>query len=129
MTFELFEAVGAPFPFTNCRSVKDRPVLIVSSANFNLAHRDSILTMILSVGTDWQGDVAIHNRQEAGLNVPCKVCSKLFTRDGNLIVRKSRPAARGRDRSYGSTDSSKYDGKRPIARCLAVQDRAELSLE
>ena len=88
MTFESLDVVVVPFPFTDRRGTKRRPALIVSSANFNRAHEQSILAMITSAGSEWPSDVAIQGRREAGLNVPCKVRFKLFTLDDTLIVRK-----------------------------------------
>ena len=88
MTFESFDVVVVPFPFTDRRAAKRRPALIVSSANFNRAHEQSILAMITSAWSDWPSDVAIQGWREAGLNVPCKVRFKLFTLDDTLIVRK-----------------------------------------
>ena len=88
MTFESLDVVVVPFPFTDRRATKRRPALIVSSANFNQAHEQSILAMITSVGSDWPSDVVIQDWREAGLNVPCRVRFKLFTLDDALIVRK-----------------------------------------
>ena len=88
MTFESLDVVVVPFPFTDRRAAKRRPALIVSSANFNRAHEQSILAMITSAGSDWPSDVAIQGWRDAGLNVPCKVRFKLFTLDDTLIVRK-----------------------------------------
>ena len=88
MTFESLDVVVVPFPFTDRRATKRRPTLIVSSANFNQTHEQSILAMITSAGSDWPSDVAIQDWREAGLNVPCKVRFKLFTLDATLIVRK-----------------------------------------
>lgn len=88
MTFESFDVVVVPFPFSDRRTVKRRPALIVSSADFNRAHRQSILTMITSTGTNWPSDVLIEGWQEAGLNVPCKIRFKLFTLDDSLIIRR-----------------------------------------
>ena len=88
MTFESFDVVVVPLPFSDSRTVKRRPALIVSSADFNRAHGQSILTMITSTGTDWPSDVMIEGWREAGLNVPCKVRFKLFTLDDALIIRR-----------------------------------------
>ena len=88
MTFESLDVVVVPFPFTDRRAAKRRPALIVSSANFNRAHEQSILAMITSAGSDWPSDVEIQGWRDAGLNVPCKVRFKLFTLDDTLIVRK-----------------------------------------
>ncbi len=88
MTFDALDVVVVPFPFTDRQAAKRRPALIVSSADFNQAHEQSILAMITSVRNDWTSDVAIDGWREAGLNVPCKVRFKLFTVDDALIVRK-----------------------------------------
>ena len=88
MTSKSLDVVVVPFPFTDRLAAKRRPALIVSSANFNRAHEQSILAMITSAGSDWPSDVVIQGWREAGLNVPCKVRFKLFTLDDTLIVRK-----------------------------------------
>ena len=88
MTFESLDVVVVPFPFTDRLAAKRRPALIVSSANFNRSHEQSILAMITSTGSDWPSDVLIQGWREAGLNVPCKARFKLFTLDDTLIVRK-----------------------------------------
>ena len=88
MTFEALDVVVVPFPFADRRASKRRPALIVSSANFNQAHEQSILAMITSARSDWPSDVAIRGWREAGLNLPCKVRFKLFTLDRTLLTRK-----------------------------------------
>ncbi len=88
MTSKSLDVVVVPFPFTDRRAAKRRPALIVSSANFNRAHEQSILAMITSAGSDWPSDVKIQGWREAGLNVPCRVRFKFFTLDDTLIVRK-----------------------------------------
>ena len=88
MTFDALDVVVVPFPFTDRQTAKRRPALIVSSADFNAAHPQSILAMITSVRSDWPSDVALKGWRDAGLNVPCKVRFKLFTVDDALIVRK-----------------------------------------
>ena len=88
MTFEALDVVVVPFPFADRRASKRRPALIVSSANFNQAHEQSILAMITSARSDWPRDVEIRGWREAGLNLPCKVRFKLFTLDRTLLTRK-----------------------------------------
>ncbi len=88
MIFEPLDVVVVPFPFTDRRAAKRRPALIVSSADFNRAQKQSILAMITSAGSDWPSDVAIRDWRAAGLNVPCKVRFKLFTLADALLVRK-----------------------------------------
>ena len=88
MTFESFDVVVVPFPFSDRGTVKRRPALIISSADFNRNHRQLILAMITSTGTDWPSDVMIADWQGAGLNVPCRIRFKLFTLDDALIIRR-----------------------------------------
>ena len=88
MTFEPFDVVVVPFPFTDRRAAKRRPALIVSSALFNDAHEQAILAMITTTAGEWPSDVAIRDWQEAGLHAPCKVRFKLFTLDLTLIIRQ-----------------------------------------
>lgn len=88
MTFEPFDIVVVPFPFTDRGASKRRPALVVSSVAFNRDHRHTILAMITSVPGRWPADVTIRGWREAGLTVPCKVRLKLFTLDDDLIVRK-----------------------------------------
>jgi len=89
VTFEPFDVVVVPFPFTDRETERRRPALVVSSPDFNATHDQSILAMITSAGGDWPSDVAIRDWHEAGLSVPCKVRLKLFTLDDALILRKA----------------------------------------
>ena len=88
MTCDPLDVVVVPFPFTDRRATKRRPALVVSSADFNEAHEQTILAMITSTRSRWPSDVAIRDWREVGLNAPCKVRFKLFTLDDALIVRK-----------------------------------------
>ena len=88
MTFDPFDVVVVPFPFTDRRATRRRPALIVSTARFNDAHGQAILAMITSAAGEWPSDVAFCDWREAGLKVPCKVRLKLFTLDHALIVRR-----------------------------------------
>jgi len=89
VTFEPFDVVVVPFPFTDRAATKRRPALVLSSAPFNSAHDQTILAMITSAtGHPWPSDVRLANWQAAGLTVPCIVRLKLFTLDAVLIVRR-----------------------------------------
>ncbi|MCY4488360.1 MAG: type II toxin-antitoxin system PemK/MazF family toxin [Deltaproteobacteria bacterium] len=88
MTFDTLDVVVVPFPFADRETSKRRPALVVSSADFNAAHEQSILTMITSVRAPWPSDVDIQDWQGVGLSVPCKVRFKLFTVDDGMIVRR-----------------------------------------
>jgi len=89
VTFEPFDVVVVPFPFTDREAERRRPALVVSSPDFNETHAQSILAMITSAGGEWTSDVALLDWSEAGLSVPCKVRLKLFTLDDALILRKA----------------------------------------
>ena len=90
MTFEPFDVVVVPFPFSDREATRRRPALVVSSPDFNATHDQSILAMITSAsGGDWPSDVVVRDWYEAGLSVPCKVRLKLFTLDDALILRKT----------------------------------------
>ncbi len=90
MTFEPFDVVVVPFPFSDREATRRRPALVVSSPDFNATHDQSILAMITSAGGgDWPSDVTIRDWYEAGLSVPCKVRLKLFTLDDALVLRKT----------------------------------------
>ena len=88
MIFDALDVVVVPFPFTDRDTSKRRPALVVSSADFNQDHDQSILAMITSVHAPWPSDVALQDWEGAGLNVPCKVRFKLFTVDDGMIVRR-----------------------------------------
>ncbi len=85
MTYEQFDLVAVPFPFTNRTATKRRPALIVSAGTFNHTHGHSILAMVTTAAGMWPSDVMIGNWEDAGLRVPCKVRWKLFTLDNNLV--------------------------------------------
>lgn len=88
MTFEPFDIVVVPFPFTDREAAKRRPALVVSSTEFNRDHRHSLLAMITSTSGEWPSDVTIRAWREAGLAVPCKVRFKLFTLDDDRVLRR-----------------------------------------
>ena len=87
MTFEPFDVVVVPFPFTDREADRRRPALVVSSPDFNATHDQSILAMITSAAGEWPSDIAIRDWHEAGLSVACKVRLKLFTLDAAVILR------------------------------------------
>lgn len=87
MTFDPFEIVVVPFPFTDKAAAKRRPALVVSSSAFNDAHEQLILAMITTKGR-WPSDVPLKDWQAAGLNVPCRVRMKLFTLDQPLVLKR-----------------------------------------
>ena len=82
------DVVVVPIPFTDRLAARRRPVLIVSSTQFNHTHDEAILAMITSAISNWVSDFVLRDWHEAGLNVPCKVRFKLFTLGNELTIRK-----------------------------------------
>ncbi|MEQ1602846.1 MAG: type II toxin-antitoxin system PemK/MazF family toxin [Methylophilaceae bacterium] len=88
MTFEAFDVVVVPFPFTDRDATKRRPALVISNALFNQQHNQLVLGMITTTtGNVWPSDVSLTNWQEVGLKAACHFRLKLFTLDQNLILK------------------------------------------
>lgn len=89
-TYELYDVVKVPFPFSDVKDTKIRPALIISNANhFNAKLGISIMAMITSVKTSqtlWSSDILIEDIQQAGLPAPSLIRFKLFTLDHRLIL-------------------------------------------
>lgn len=88
MTFNKYEVVVVPFPFTDRKTEKRRPALVLSGNEFNKNINHAVLAMITSQkNPDWPLDVPIAAKK-AGLNAPSKVRMKLLTLDCRLIIKK-----------------------------------------
>ena len=94
-SFERFDVVRVPFPFSDRQAQKHRPALVLSDkAEFNRPAGHSVMAMITSaVHSPWPLDVAI-NAAEAGLSASSKVRMKLFTLDNRLILHKAGTLSR-----------------------------------
>jgi mRNA interferase MazF len=99
--YDQFDVVKVPFPFTDIRSRKVRPALILSPAkNFNNQVDASIVAMITSFKPDresWPFDMEIIHLKSAGLPVRSIIRMKLFTLDHRLILKQLGSLA-GQDR-------------------------------
>lgn len=91
VTFEAFDVVVVPFPFTDKTTTKRRPALVLSEANsFNKHIAHSVLAMITSASnSDWPLDIEIKDIDSAGLPFPSIVRMKLFTLGNQLVIRKA----------------------------------------
>jgi len=91
-TFEKFEVVLVPFPFTDSKETKNRPALILSSAkHFNARIGKSIMTMITTEKprqTSWPLDIKINDLDSAGLPAPSIIRFKLFTLEHELVLKR-----------------------------------------
>ncbi len=87
-TFERFEVLVVPFPFTDRLATKRRPALVLSNVAFNRSAGHAVMAMITSAEqTAWPNDVTIRDLDAAGLPMPCVVRMKLFTLDRRLVLK------------------------------------------
>ena len=86
-SFERFDVVRVPFPFTDRHAEKNRPALVISDgAAFNRPAGHSVMAMITSAGhAPWPLDVPIADLKAAGLPAPSLLRFKLFTLDHRLV--------------------------------------------
>ena len=85
-SFERYDVVRVPFPFTDRQAEKIRPALVISDATFNRAAGHSVMAMITSAGHAPRPlDVPISDLKAAGLPAPSIVRFKLFTLDHRLM--------------------------------------------
>lgn len=86
-SFERFDVVRVPFPFTDRQAEINRPALVISDrASFNHPAGHSVMAMITSAGhARWPLDVPITNLEQAGMPAPSIVRFKLFTLDHRLV--------------------------------------------
>ncbi|HRQ59686.1 MAG TPA: type II toxin-antitoxin system PemK/MazF family toxin [Azoarcus taiwanensis] len=87
MSFERFDVVRVPFPFTDRDAAKSRPALVLSArATFNTPAGHSVMAMITSAANPpWPLDCPITDLSAAGLPAASKVRFKLFTLDHRLV--------------------------------------------
>jgi mRNA interferase MazF len=99
VTFEPYDVVVVPFPFTDRLASKRRPALVLSDGvSFNEPSGHVVLAMITSAkNSDWPLDAVISDLESAGLTTDSIVRMKLFTLDRRLILRRAGALA-DRDR-------------------------------
>lgn len=105
MTFDAFDVVVVPFPFTDRSTTKRRPALVLSDAKtFNKRVGQSVLAMITSArNSDWPLDVAIEDLDSAGLPSASVVRMKLFTLDHQLVIRRAGALAQNDQKKVVAT--------------------------
>lgn len=90
MTFDVFDVVVVPFPFTDKVSSRRRPAVALSTGSFGEASGHSVFAMITSARQSaWPLDVPVVDLESAGLGSACFVRMKLFTLDHRLVLRKT----------------------------------------
>jgi len=101
VSFDRFDVVVVPFPFTDRQASKRRPAVVISDAeNFNRRIGHSVMAMITSTRhAPWPLDVPVTDLDAAGLPVPSLVRMKLFTLDHRLVLHRiGRLAAQDQQR-------------------------------
>jgi mRNA interferase MazF len=90
MTFSHGDVVYVPFVFADKPVVKNRPALIVSSAEYHASRREIVIAAITSRIRDplFVGDHKIDGWQESGLAAPSVVTCILWTVKSAMIRRK-----------------------------------------
>ena len=89
-TYNEYDVVKVPFPFTDSARTKKRPALVLSkAASFNREIGHSVLAMITSArNAPWPLDAKISDLETAGLPAESVVRMKLFTLDNRFIIEK-----------------------------------------
>ena len=90
MTFERFDLVLVPFPFTDQDAVQVRPAVVLSSwEEFGSTTDHLLLAMVTTAKrSQWPLDTPIEEWQLAGLRQPCAVRLKLFTLTIGMVLQK-----------------------------------------
>src|SRR6056297_3813731 len=89
MTCEKWDIVLVPFPFTNLRSIKKRPALIISPNQYH-SGPDVVIQFITSniKSHGRTGDTIIQNWKESGLPKPSMIRMKFATIERPIIIKK-----------------------------------------
>ena len=86
MSWQSFDLVRVPFPFTDRQTSKRRPALVLSTVGFQNNSEHLHLAMVTSAThSHWSLDWPIEDLKRAGLSIPCVVRFKLFTLDQHLV--------------------------------------------
>lgn len=89
MTYNQFDVVVVPFPFTDASATKRRPALVLSDIVLNMPLHRSVMAMITTAShSPWILDVAIADLASAGLKAASVVRMKLFTLDDSIVVKQ-----------------------------------------
>lgn len=89
MTYKKWDVVLVPFPFTNLKTSKKRPALIISPDEYN-SDADLIILFITSNVSAFSrpGDYLIENWQQSGLPKPSMTRMKFATIENSIVIKK-----------------------------------------
>ena len=89
-TYKFGDIVLVPFPFTDQRTIKKRPAVIVSSDKYN-HHRPDIVIMAVTSqmhSADYFGDVVVNDWRQAGLLKPSVIKPIFATIEKGLVIKQ-----------------------------------------
>jgi mRNA interferase MazF len=83
------DIVLVPFPFTNLKSTKRRPAVVISPDVYN-QNQDIVVAFVTSnlQSEERFGDYRIRRWSEAGLPKPSKIRMKVATIEKSLVIKK-----------------------------------------
>jgi PemK-like, MazF-like toxin of type II toxin-antitoxin system len=90
MVFERGDIILVPFPFTDQKTIKKRPAVVISSSEYNKILSDVIIMAVTSQ-TERSfnvGECIIKDWQYAGLLKPSSIKPVISTIEQNLILKK-----------------------------------------
>ena len=87
--YEKWDIILVPFPFTDFKTTKKRPALVVSPTRYNTGTDLIIAFMTSNVNSlERMGDYHIKEWQAAHLPKPSMIRMKFATIDKNIIIKK-----------------------------------------
>ena len=89
MSCDTWDIILVPFPFTNLRTLKKRPALVISPEIYNSGGDRVILFITSNIHTHAKsGDYFIENWKESGLPKPSMTRMKFATISESIIIKK-----------------------------------------
>ena len=88
-TYKKWEIILVPFPFTDLKSIKKRPALIVSPDEYNQEMEIVIAFITSKLDTKYRlGDYNIQEWQKSNLPKPSMIRMKFATINKSIIIKK-----------------------------------------
>lgn len=89
VTFKRLDVLVIPFPFVESLKSKPRPVVVLTTEEFNVQNGHCVAAMITTAShSQWVGDINIKDLPIAGLKHSSVIRMKLFTLDMRMGARK-----------------------------------------
>jgi mRNA-degrading endonuclease toxin of MazEF toxin-antitoxin module len=87
-SFNTGDIILVPFPFTNQKTNKKRPAVVISSLDYNIERPDLIIMAVTSQikPTPIIGEVLIQSWQDAGLLKPSVIKPVITTIEKKLVI-------------------------------------------